>query len=89
MNFINLCGTKRSARLLGIRPDLTLQEASELIDRLSKRSKRVEELCTSRNHTNFDVETTAALVPLPANHRFVTEDEVTKENDHDNDGINK
>ena len=85
-----LSGTKRSARLLGISPDLTLQEASALIDRLSKRSKRVKELSTLSNHINLDMETTAALVPLPANQRFVTEDEVTKDEHHnDEDGVNK
>ena len=75
---------------MGISPDLTLQEASELIDRLSKRSKRVKELSTLSNHINLDMETTAALVPLPANQRFVTEDEVTKEQNHNDDhGVNK
>ena len=88
MDFLN--GTKRSARLLGIRPDLTLQEASELINPLSKRSKRIKEWCTSSNHINLDVETTAALVPLPANQRFITEDAVPKEENYfDKDGVNK
>ena len=77
MDLVN--GTKRSARLLGIRPDLTLQEASELIDRLSKRIKRIKD---NTSMSNFDIETTSALVPLPANQRFINEDEITKE---DND----
>ena len=85
-----LSGTKRSARLLGISPDLTLQEASALIDRLSKRSKRVKELCVLSSQINFDMETTAALVPLPANQRFITEDAVTKEENYfEEDGVNK
>ena len=72
MDFVTL--TKRSARLMGVRPDLTLREASEIINHLSKRRHRRRNISE-----NFDMETTAALVPLPANQRFVTEDEVTNE----------
>ena len=73
MDFVN--GVKRSARLLGMRPDLTLREASELIDRLSKKRKRMGR----SNPISFDMETTtAALVPLPNNQRLAMEGISTK-----------
>ena len=77
--------TKRSARLLGIKPELSLLEANNIINRLSRR-KRAKRLSSAY----LDMETMAALVPLPANQRFVTEDEVTQEDAyHDEEGLGR
>ena len=59
---------------MGIEPELSLLEANNVINRLSRR-KRARRLSS----TYLDMETMTALVPLPANQRFVTEDEVTQE----------
>ena len=77
--------TKRSARLLGIKPELSLLEANNIINRLSRR-KRAKRLSSAY----LDIETMAALVPLPANQRFVTGDEVTGwDANHDEEGLGR
>ena len=76
--------TKRSARLLGIEPELSLVEANNIINRLSRRNR-----ARRLSSMYLDMETMTALVPLPANQRFVTEDEVTLEDAcHEEEGIN-
>ena len=81
MNFVV---TKKSARLLGIEPELNLLEANNIINRLSRRKR------ARLSSTSLDMETMTALVPLPANQRFVTEDEVAEEEaNHDVEGLRR